>query len=259
MKKFKKLIPAFCMLLVSAIMLGSSTFAWFSMNTKVTASNMQVNAKTNTTFLLINNDGKTGNQMTAQDTTIVAKKPEGDGATTLYPAAFFKTVDATTTMGKKDGTNAFKLIEDGGLTAGTDVWVTANNGNRDDANNKVANVVKLDPSETNFTNYTAEYKVWLTLLKGTAATQQYVKISLVADTEVGAAKAVAKIGNEWIDLSNGAEAKFTADKISLSDSTAVQVSVFVYIDGNNANVKSATDVTTITGLFALDFTIVETK
>ena len=256
MKKFKKLIPAFCMLLVSAIMLGSSTFAWFSMNTKVTASNMQVNAKTNTTFLLINNDGKTGNQMTAQDTTIAAQAPAN---TTLYPAAFFKTVDETTTMGKKDGTNAFKLIEDGKLTAGSDVWVTANNGNRDDANDKVANVVKLNPGETNFTNYTAEYKVWLTLLKGTAATQQYVKISLVADTEVGAAKAVAKIGEEWIDLGAGGEAKFTADKISLSDSTAVQVSVFVYIDGNNANVKSATDVTTITGLFALDFEIVETK
>lgn len=256
MKKFKKLIPAFCMLLVSAIMLGSSTFAWFSMNTKVTASNMQVNAKTNTTFLLINNDGKTGNQMTAQDTTITAQEPAN---TTLYPAAFFKTVDAATTMGKKDGTNAFKLIEDGGLTAGTDVWVTANNGNRDNANDKVANVVKLNPTETNFANYTAEYKVWLTLLKGTAATQQYVKISLVADTEVGSAKAVAKIGNEWIDLGAGAEAKFTTDKISLSDSTAVQVSVFVYIDGNNANVKSSTDVMTITGLFALDFEIVETQ
>lgn len=256
MKKFKKLIPAFCMLLVSAIMLGSSTFAWFSMNTKVSANNMQVNAKTNTTFLLINNDGKTGNQMTAQETTIAAKAPTN---TTLYPAAFFKTVDDDTTMGKKDGTNAFKLIEDGKLTAGSDVWVTANNGNRDNANDKVANVVKLNPTETNFANYTAEYKVWLTLLKGTAATQQYVKISLVADTEVGSAKAVAKIGNEWIDLGAGTTAQFTTDKISLSDSTAVQVSVFVYIDGNNANVKSATDVTNITGLFALDFEIVETK
>lgn len=41
----KKLIPAICMLLIAAAMLGTSTFAWFSMNTKVTATGMQVTAK----------------------------------------------------------------------------------------------------------------------------------------------------------------------------------------------------------------------
>ena len=43
--KVKKLIPALCMLLVSAILLGSSTYAWFSMNTQVTATGMQVKAQ----------------------------------------------------------------------------------------------------------------------------------------------------------------------------------------------------------------------
>lgn len=38
MKKFSKLIPAFCMLLISAMLMGTSTFAWFSMNTQVTAT-----------------------------------------------------------------------------------------------------------------------------------------------------------------------------------------------------------------------------
>lgn len=42
--KFKRLIPALAMLLVSAILLGTSTFAWFSMNTQVSATNMQVKA-----------------------------------------------------------------------------------------------------------------------------------------------------------------------------------------------------------------------
>lgn len=42
MKKFKKLIPALCMLLVSAVLLGSSTYAWFSMNNKVTVTGMQI-------------------------------------------------------------------------------------------------------------------------------------------------------------------------------------------------------------------------
>ena len=42
--KFKKLIPALCMLLVAAMLMGTSTYAWFSMNTQVTATGMQVKA-----------------------------------------------------------------------------------------------------------------------------------------------------------------------------------------------------------------------
>lgn len=40
----KKLIPALCMLLVAAALLGTSTYAWFSMNTQVTATGMKVSA-----------------------------------------------------------------------------------------------------------------------------------------------------------------------------------------------------------------------
>lgn len=53
MKKFKKLIPAFCLLLVSAVLMGTSTFAWFSMNKTVTATGMQVTAKSDNPFLII--------------------------------------------------------------------------------------------------------------------------------------------------------------------------------------------------------------
>lgn len=44
MKKTLKLIPAIAMLLISAILVSTATFAWFSMNTTVTAKNMQVTA-----------------------------------------------------------------------------------------------------------------------------------------------------------------------------------------------------------------------
>lgn len=40
----KKLIPALCMLLIAAAMLGTSTYAWFSMNRQVTATGMKVKA-----------------------------------------------------------------------------------------------------------------------------------------------------------------------------------------------------------------------
>jgi hypothetical protein len=44
MKKFLKLVPAFAMLLVAAILVSTSTYAWFSMNNTVQATNMQVRA-----------------------------------------------------------------------------------------------------------------------------------------------------------------------------------------------------------------------
>ncbi len=43
----KKLIPALALLLVSAVMLATSSFAWFSMNTTVTVTGMSVTAKVN--------------------------------------------------------------------------------------------------------------------------------------------------------------------------------------------------------------------
>ena len=52
MKKFRKLIPALCMLLVSALFVGTSTYAWFSMNKTVTAANMQIKAQVNTQLMI---------------------------------------------------------------------------------------------------------------------------------------------------------------------------------------------------------------
>ena len=55
MKHTKKLIPAIGMLLLSACMLVTSTFAWFSMNESVTATNMSVKAKGDQVYLQIIN------------------------------------------------------------------------------------------------------------------------------------------------------------------------------------------------------------
>lgn len=63
MKKFKKLIPALCMLLVSAVMLGSTTFAWFSMNKTVTATGMEIKAEVPTQLLISADNSVWGNTM----------------------------------------------------------------------------------------------------------------------------------------------------------------------------------------------------
>ena len=45
MKKMRKLIPAFAMLMVAAIMMTTASFAWFTMNEQVTATGMNIQAQ----------------------------------------------------------------------------------------------------------------------------------------------------------------------------------------------------------------------
>ena len=74
MKKFRKLIPAFCMLLVSAILLGTSTYAWFSMNKTVTAAGLTVSANSDFTYLLIS-DTEGGTKATNYNGTSMTLNP----------------------------------------------------------------------------------------------------------------------------------------------------------------------------------------
>lgn len=59
MKLTKKLIPAIGMLALSACMMVTSTFAWFSMNENVSATGMTVSAKGNQVYLQIINPSAT--------------------------------------------------------------------------------------------------------------------------------------------------------------------------------------------------------
>ena len=52
MKKMRRLIPAIAMLLVSAVMLSTASFAWFTMNEKVEATGMTVQAKSDGTMVI---------------------------------------------------------------------------------------------------------------------------------------------------------------------------------------------------------------
>ncbi len=55
----KKLIPALALLLISTVMLSVASYAWFSMNTTVSATNMKVTATTskNLVIALLDDDG----------------------------------------------------------------------------------------------------------------------------------------------------------------------------------------------------------
>jgi len=93
-----KLMSAIGMLTVSAAMLVSSTFAWFSLNKKVTASTMNVKAKSYNPYLLINEVqtdestnpyGESATLMDANDTAVELKlvNPKTIAATMAWQEA----------------------------------------------------------------------------------------------------------------------------------------------------------------------------
>ena len=54
MKKMRRLIPAIAMLLVSAVMLSTASFAWFTMNSQVEATGMQIQAEASSSLVIGN-------------------------------------------------------------------------------------------------------------------------------------------------------------------------------------------------------------
>lgn len=135
MKKFRKLIPALCMLLVAALFVGTSTYAWFSMNKTVTATNMQIKAQVNTQLMIKGSAADAEYKsaidfVDANDSAVSAKN-----ALTTVPATAYKgRNEAGTAALIKDATGWKKiatkhdLVKDDGTISGgaqDSTWDTA--------------------------------------------------------------------------------------------------------------------------------------
>ena len=108
MKKFKKLIPAFCMLLISAVLMGTSTFAWFSMNSEVTAGALTIKATTDANLFIANGasvelDAIIGTSVDNLNVSANAVKPceltDADGTVTVKDVATYTTNPTVSTAG----------------------------------------------------------------------------------------------------------------------------------------------------------------
>lgn len=87
----KQLFAAIAMVLVAAIALGSSTYAWFVSNNTVTATTASISAQSNAPFLVISNDAITAGTTETKATTAV---PDA----TLFPVQMVEASDDATTF-----------------------------------------------------------------------------------------------------------------------------------------------------------------
>lgn len=278
MKKFKKLIPAFCMLLVSVVMLGSSTFAWFSMNNKVTASGLDVTAKSNTQFLVIANtltEGKVADTTTVATADLSSTKVGADDNKVL-PVSLF---DSTNVWynGEKDTAEANKHKYDDNSAAKAGDWFTANSPKYDAAtgtNNVITNVKKVDSTKSvEFGKYVLTYKCYIALAKGSDALKttikakvvsanagnteldQAIKVAMTVTQNGGTAATPVNVGTTEVEFKNGTGDFDLTKTDETTNNKFVEVVIYVYIDGFATNVKSQ-DFQEITGKLSVEFTAV---
>lgn len=243
MKKFRKLIPALCLLLLSAVLLGGTTFAWFSMNNKVTANNMEVTAKSNTQFLVIS----ASNTLTTERNATVTQQSGGVETGKVYPCAR-ATEDGKPITGIKKGE-----------------WYTANSSALDKAgaigSDEFANAKKI--ADGDLSNYQITYTFYIGMAAGSDSyTGKITFASLSTSTAFGkGARALIKIGDTEVGTLDSAtkdtgktETVTTASDITLT-TTATAVTVILYIDGNDSSVYS-NNVTNLTGAINLEVSIV---
>lgn len=128
MKLNKKIAGASAMLLLSATMLGTSTFAWFTMNKTVTVTGMEMKTKVSGN-LLICGDNVEADYATAELSQTRAALLEPVSSVSGATGSFYYTVD-----GKANGdarTDAYTLYSEAAqMTSGVDIISTTNNPTR---------------------------------------------------------------------------------------------------------------------------------
>ena len=255
MNKFKKLVPAICMLLVSAVLMGTSTYAWFSMNTSVTATGMQIQAKSDTTYLMIGSgetdtaaeiQAATANTTTAltvseDDSKVFASAPVMDTTGVGYTAVGKQNVDGENI----DGTTikAGAAITTKAAAALATNWYTASATAPDASTIDATSARQL----SSLTGYVIKKTVYLTVAVG-ANPANNLSVTAQITAKTGAATIITPVkilvvsdNNVVTTLSSTSLTGnlYAADKNANITSTAVHtVDIYIYYDGNDANVKT---------------------
>ena len=213
MKKTRKLIPALAMLLLSAVLMSTASFAWFSMNTTVAVEGMTVQAEVKQTFLLISKDSDEPADIQAAGTTKVTATNGTD--ISVYPAMV--TPGSTT-----DELLTFQYYK------GKDY----NNGSADGA---AVNVGKSD-------QYVLKHTYYITVAKNAPAASNIVVTGVTisgTNAPAGVAIATAYAVDNYTANSTAESRIILSGDMTITDSTVLTVHVYVYINGEDSSVTTA--------------------
>ena len=249
MKMSKTILPALAMLLVSAVMLSTASFAWFALSEEVDATGMNVSIKSDSLYLLIAPvDEETAGAeadlatatLSAQDVkdynkTTVTGQPIG--VTDIYPAAYY--------FGSfGGGDDDQKKVTSGANLKDPSYWYTAEAASPDAS----GMITGSDEPLTSFNGYVVRYRYYVVLDTGSNPMDTLkvsdLSISLPnppgSGTHVTPVRVVVACGNQMEEFSQGdvtGDVDLTGDA-SLDDQIALEIILYVYYDGNDSTVTT---------------------
>ena len=238
----KQLFAAVAMVIVAAIAVSSSTFAWFAANTTVTAQGMSVSAKSDQVFLEIEGDPSGASVATGTVTT------DDTGYTTLGTL----TMDGVQLLPTDH--EAFSAIAD--ITAADSTVVTDMDKwyyqYSDDPAVYNSNLTAATPvTVANFNKYVAKVTYSVKLHDNlNPAYDLYVKDITIAANKGINAIVVGADGYQEFTASVGDN---TSTAVALSNSvtsSAQTVTVYLFINGNDSNVYT-NNIANLTGAVSM--------
>lgn len=228
MKMSKTILPALAMLIVSAVMLSTASFAWFAMSTEVSATNMQVSITSDAANLVI---ATTPEAITDNDAYNTLNW-DVDREALLLPTAHEGALSTDFADSDKD------------------VWYTQNSDNPNSSVGTAESKESIDPTALD-----GKYALVETFYIGvTAGSNNMYDLKARAvienvDTNTNATLDAIRVLVVCEELETGFQTFQTtglkddysasiklADKIT--DTEPVAVTVYIYYDGNDPSVKS---------------------
>lgn len=209
------------MLLVSAVLLATSSFAWFSMNTTVTVTGLEIEAKSDSVYLLIGTGtNDTALEIQAAKTTSVDLVID-NAEITVQPVAHTAAV-ADSTSARNPSNWFYKLADEPDSSEST----------------KEANVL----TNENYLDYVIHSVCYITVAKGSNPATNLV-VDEVTITSNGSAtganatfapvKIIVATSSAVAELSQSSVSSNTVLASTITDDSVVQVDVFIYYDGED--------------------------
>ena len=266
MKKFTtKLLMSIIAVAFAFVALGTSTYAWFSMNTSVSVTGMELVAKSDNTYLLIGDGANdTADEIQAINPTsieiewdtsaskVLPSAPALTAAEAAYlPATTGKTVtDAAITTAGAQVTNK-------ATAAAVTNWYTAIAETSSAATMKTGSARQLE----SFTGYVFVKTVYLTVADGANGAKDLSVSATFTQvgngTDVTAARVlVATDDGGFATLSStSATADIKGNNTLLTDTTVRTVDIYIYYDGNDTNVFTNNAANLTGATIALSFNV----
>jgi hypothetical protein len=278
MKKLMKLVPAFIMLLVSAILVSTATFAWFSMNTQVTATGMQVKATAEDGILIANVDKSSWTNSANAKVTSAVLVPTSTAGTASPAWAHNTSTNADDAQANQAASSYQDLTLAWTNTSSGEGFVDTNTNGSKDTDEKVyvllnefyikssGNVLTLGSGQTYADLYIND--VTVTSSASFLKIDNSVRVLVVVGSAayiyapvIDAASGVTTLSYNFkqntavtaIDAtaSAGYDKTTGTTTIGNTDSTAVLAKVYIYFEGEDANCKS----TNISGVTTDDLNV----